>query len=232
MERAGGNAIGKTAPPGRDPAGVAPPDPEAERMLRVDIEGRGIRDERVLRALRETPRRAFVPAGLQAEACGDYPLPIGFGQTISQPYIVAYMTELAAPQPDDVALEIGTGSGYQTAVLAKLARWVYSLEIRSELAAAARERLERLGVANVTLAVGDGYRGWPERAPFDVILVTAAPEAPPDALIEQLKPGGRLVIPVGPEEGPQELELIRKTAEGRISVRRALPVRFVPMVRP
>lgn len=229
MEAAAPNATGNAGP--GDPPGGAPDgaDPDAERMRRRDLEGRGIRDPAVLAALRAVPRRRFVPAALADRAYDDGPLPIGDGQTISQPYIVALMTELAAPGPGDTALEIGTGSGYQTAVLARLARRVFSLEVRPALAAAARARLDALGVANATVRAGDGFAGWPEEAPFDVILVTAAPETVPSALVDQLKPGGRLVLPVGPADA-QVLRRIDRDAAGRVHSRDVIPVRFVPMV--
>lgn len=216
----------------------APREPEAEwtaaraRMVREDIAGRGVRDERVLQAMRAVPRHEFVPADLRRRAYDDRPLPIGGGQTISQPYIVAAMTELARVGPNDVVLEIGTGSGYQAAVLARLARQVYTIEIRPDLAESARARLERLGYANVTVCTGDGYQGWPEHAPFDVIVVTAAPDDLPPELIEQLKPGGRMVVPVGPEDAVQSLRRVEKDDSGALRERDVMPVRFVPMVHP
>jgi protein-L-isoaspartate(D-aspartate) O-methyltransferase len=200
-------------------------------MVRVDIAGRGVRDPAVLRAMREVPRETFVPEGLREEAFADHPLPIGRGQTISQPYIVAAMTEALALRPGDTVLEIGTGSGYQAAVLAALVRHVYTMEALPELAAAAAERLARLGAANVTVRAGDGFDGWPEHAPYDGIVVTAAPEEVPAALVEQLRAGGRLCVPVGPVHGIQELLLVEKSDAGRVSTRRLMPVRFVPMVR-
>lgn len=215
------------------PAGSEPDYAAArERMVREDIMGRGVRDERVLRAMREVPRHEFVPPEFRHDAYADHPLPIGGGQTISQPYIVAAMTELAAVGPNDVALEIGTGSGYQAAILARLARHVYTIEILPELAESARARLERLGFTNVTVRAGDGYQGWPEHAPFDVIVVTAAPEEIPPALLEQLKPGGRMVVPVGPEDAVQSLRLVEKDAAGHIREQAIMPVRFVPMIKP
>jgi len=216
----------------------APRGPEADwaaaraRMVREDIAGRGVRDERVLQAMGAVPRHEFVPDDLRRRAYDDRPLPIGGGQTISQPYIVAAMTELARVGPDDVALEIGTGSGYQAAVLARLARHVFTIEILPDLAASARARLDRLGFTNVTVRAGDGYQGWPERAPFDVIVVTAAPDEIPPALLEQLKPGGRMVVPVGPEDAVQSLRLVEKDGDGVVRERDVMPVRFVPMVRP
>jgi protein-L-isoaspartate(D-aspartate) O-methyltransferase len=206
-------------------------DAAREQMVRKDIEGRDVRDAAVLRVLREVPRHRFVPEHLVRHAYADHPLPIGGGQTISQPYIVAAMTELAGIRPDDRVLEVGTGSGYQAAVLSRLAREVYTIEILPELAASARERLLRLGYTNVTVQAGDGYLGWPEHAPFDAILVTAAPDDVPEPLIEQLKPGGRMVIPVGPTYAVQSLLVVEKDAEGVVRQRNVMPVRFVPLVR-
>jgi protein-L-isoaspartate(D-aspartate) O-methyltransferase len=184
-----------------------------------------------VQALARVPRHRFVPASLQALAYQDTPLPIGHDQTISQPYIVALMTELAEVGAADVVLEIGTGSGYQAAVLAEIAREVYTIEIIEPLGRGAARVLEQLGYDNVTVRVGDGYAGWPERAPFDAILVTAAPEVVPPALIEQLKPGGRLVIPVGAEYATQTLRVLEKTSTGELSATDVLPVRFVPFLR-
>ena len=196
------------------------------RMVHEQLEARGIHDPRVLAAMRKVPRDEFVPASLAPWAYEDAPLPIGHDQTISQPYIVALMSELAALRPDSRVLEVGTGSGYQAAVLAELARDVYTIEIVPELADASRATLARLGYGRVHVRQGDGYRGWPEAAPFDAILVTAAPERVPAPLLEQLAPAGRLVIPVG---GPsQELQVHRRTDHG-IEIDRVVPVRFVPM---
>jgi protein-L-isoaspartate(D-aspartate) O-methyltransferase len=186
-------------------------------------------DERVLRALREVERHRFVPENVQAEAYANRPLPIGHGQTISQPYIVALMTDLVAPRPGDRVLEVGTGSGYQAAVLAELVGEVYSIEIIEPLAEQARERLERLGYDNVTTRLGDGYFGWEEQAPFDAIVVTAAASHVPPPLIAQLKPGGRLVIPVGGRFAVQYLLLVEKTAAGETVTRQVTAVRFVPL---
>jgi protein-L-isoaspartate(D-aspartate) O-methyltransferase len=197
------------------------------RMVETQIVARGVRDPRVLEAMREVPRHLFVDASQRAEAYEDHPLPIPGHQTISQPYIVALMTELLDLQPGETVLEIGTGSGYQSAVLAKLAREVYSIEIVPELAREAAERLKRLGYINVIVREGDGYRGWPEHAPFDAIIVTAAPERIPEPLLDQLAPGGRMVIPVGGFF--QELKVFRKDANGKVSEKDVLPVRFVPM---
>lgn len=186
-------------------------------------------DPRVLKAIEQVPRHAFVPGYEMDYAYDDRPLPIGYGQTISQPFIVALMSDLLATQPHHVVLEVGCGSGYQSAVLSKLVKQVYSIEIVPELAQAARERLAQLGYANVAVRHGDGYRGWPEHAPFDGIIVTAAaPEIPPP-LIKQLKPGGRLVIPLGQPHGRQELMLVEKNMAGEVSLHNSLPVAFVPL---
>jgi protein-L-isoaspartate(D-aspartate) O-methyltransferase len=205
---------------------------ESERlrdaMVRDQIEARGVRDPRVLAALRAVPRERFVPVGERDAAYDDGPLPIGHGQTISQPYIVAIMTELVRPEPGDRVLEIGTGSGYQAAVLAKLVQRVYSIEIVPELASRARSTLSELGVENVEVFVGDGYRGLPEQAPFDGILLTAAPREVPQPLLDQLALGGRLVAPVGGFD--QELRVLERTAEG-VTTETLFPVRFVPLVR-
>lgn len=199
-----------------------------EAMVREQIEARGVRDPRVLAALRAVPRERFVPAAARDHAYDDGPLPIGEGQTISQPYIVAVMTELLRPEPGDRVLEVGTGSGYQAAVLARLVARVYSIELVPSLAQRARDVLAELGLSNVEVFVGDGYRGLPALAPFDGILLTAAPSEVPPALLEQLALGGRLVAPVG--TGDQELRVLERTAEGIVS-ERLFPVRFVPMVR-
>ncbi len=198
-----------------------------DRMVREQIEPRGIRDAKTLAALRRVPRHLFVPEAARDHAYEDYPLPIGEGQTISQPYIVAYMTEALRLRGGERVLEIGTGSGYQAAILAEIAAEVYSIEIVASLAASAAERLAALGYANVRVRAGDGYRGWPEAAPFDGILVTAAPDHVPQPLVDELKPGGRLVIPVGVDA--QELRVLVKRADGGLDEERTLPVRFVPM---
>ena len=203
------------------------PDAARERMVEEQIVARGVSDPRVLRAMRAVPRHEFVPMDARADAYQDRPLPIGHGQTISQPYIVALMTDLAAVRPGDRVLEIGTGSGYQAAVLAEMGAQVYGIEIVEPLATRARETLRRLGYDRVQVRHGDGHRGWPEAAPFAAIVVTAAPPAVPPALVEQLAPGGRLVIPVG--ERDQELQLLVRTPSG-LETRRIVPVRFVPMV--
>jgi len=197
-----------------------------ERMVSTQIEARGITDPRVLAAMRKVSRHLFIPEAERELAYDDGPVPIGEGQTISQPYIVALMTELIRPQPGDRVLEVGTGSGYQAAVLAELAAEVYTIEILEPLALRAASLLRDLGYANVHTRIGDGYRGWPEKAPFDAIIVTAAPGRVPEPLKQQLAPGGRLVIPVG--TAYQELVLITRTASG-FREEAVTPVRFVPM---
>ncbi len=203
---------------------------ERNRMISRQIEARGIDDPQVLSAMRAVPRHLFVPDQYRDQAYDDHPLPIGLGQTISQPYIVALMTQLAAPDPDDVVLEVGTGSGYQAAVLAQLVDTVYTVEILQQLGDQASERFKRLGYANVEPRVADGYYGWEEHAPFDAIVVTAAAEHIPPPLIRQLKPGGVMVIPVGNRFQVQSLMLVEKTKEGKTTSRSLLPVRFVPLV--
>jgi protein-L-isoaspartate(D-aspartate) O-methyltransferase len=200
---------------------------ERERMVRTQIEARGVRDPRVLEALRKVERHRFVPEDLRASAYDDGPLPIGHGQTISQPYIVAVMTELLAPAPGDVVLDVGTGSGYQAAVLARLVKQVYSIEIVPELAEEARARLAALGYANVEVITGDGWKGLPAHAPYDGILVAAAPPEVPQALLDQLAEGAKLVIPVG--DWDQDLRVYERTARG-IDERTVFGVRFVPLV--
>lgn len=192
--------------------------------------GRGIQDARVLAAMRAVPRHEFVPAELRPNAYEDRPLPIGHGQTISQPFIVAFMTEQLRPQATDRVLEIGTGSGYQAAVLAGLVKEIYTIEIVEPLAQRAAADLARLGYTNVFVRAGDGHQGWPEHAPFDAIIVTCAPDRVPGPLVEQLRDGGRMVIPVGPEGGVQELYVLEKRA-GAVRQTAVLPVRFVPMTR-
>jgi protein-L-isoaspartate(D-aspartate) O-methyltransferase len=181
--------------------------------------------------MRDVPRHLFLPAALQAGAYDDGPLPIGNGQTISQPYIVALMTELARPRASDRALEVGTGSGYQAAVLSRLVDRVYTIEIVEPLAREASDRLQALGYSNVVARIGDGYQGWPEEAPFDVIIVTAAAADVPPPLLQQLRPGGRLVIPVGTIAGIQDLRLLEKDMSGRVRSTSVIDVRFVPLVR-
>ncbi|MCS7222309.1 MAG: protein-L-isoaspartate(D-aspartate) O-methyltransferase [Anaerolineae bacterium] len=190
-----------------------------------------ITDARVLDAIARVPRAEFVPEEFREQALLDQPLPIGYGQTISQPYVVALMTQLLALKPEDRVLEIGTGSGYQAAVLAELAREVYSVEMIKPLAEAAQERLQRLGYTNVHILHGDGALGWPEHAPYDAIIVTAAPTQIPPPLIAQLAEGGRMVIPVGPEYSEQTLQLVVKR-RGHVRIQSIAPVRFVPLVSP
>ena len=185
---------------------------------------------RVRAAMGRVERHRFVPAAQRALAYRNHPLPIGQGQTISQPYIVALSADLIAPEPQHVVLEVGTGSGYQAAVLAEMCRTVFSIEILDTLGKEAASRLKSLGYSNIELKTGDGYRGWPERAPFDGIVVTAAAPSVPPALLEQLRPGGRMVIPVGEDGGAQELLLLTKRADGGVERRSVLPVRFVPLV--
>ncbi|MGH8176032.1 MAG: protein-L-isoaspartate(D-aspartate) O-methyltransferase [Steroidobacter sp.] len=218
----------------RDPASAADAEDyaaERERMVSEQIEARGVRDPRVLAAMRKTPRHRFVPENVQASAYRDHPLPIGEDQTISQPYIVALMTELARPARTDRVLEVGTGSGYQAAVLAPLVAHVYTIELEASLAQSAEKVLRELQYENVTTRTGDGYAGWPEEAPFDIIIVTAAPDHVPQPLIDQLKPGGRLIAPVGPTHATQQLQVIAKDSSGKLSTRNVSPVRFVPLRR-
>ena len=207
-------------------------DAARETMVREQIAARGIRDPRVIESMRRVPRHLFVPPADRERAYIDAPVPIGEGQTISQPYIVALMTELVRPQSGDRVLEIGTGSGYQAAVLSGLVRHVYTIELEETLARRAEGVLREQKYDNVTVRVGDGYAGWPEHAPFDIIVVTAAPEQVPQPLIDQLKPGGRLVVPVGPRFTVQQLQLIEKNASGEIHTKNVSPVMFVPLRRP
>ena len=193
--------------------------------------GREQLSERVLAAMNKVPRHLFVPADQQANAYDNRPLPIGNDQTISQPFIVGLMTDLLDLKPGDKVLEIGTGSGYQAAVLGELAKEVYTIEIVGMLAMQSAVRLVKLGYRNVTARGGDGYQGWPQHAPFDAIMVTAAAPDVPPALVEQLKPGGRLVIPVGPQTPGQNLLVIEKGADGKTTTRKVLAVRFVPLTR-
>ncbi len=201
----------------------------AERNRLVDSQLAGeIRHKGVLDAMRRVPRHRFVPESHQAEAYHDTPLPIGLGQTISQPFIVAYMTEVLDPRPTDRVLEIGTGSGYQAAVLAELVQEVYSIELVPALAERARSVLDELGYKNIHTRVGDGYKGWPDAAPFDKIIVTAAPDEVPQALVDQLAPDGIMVVPVG--RGDQIMTILRRTKDGIVR-RETIPVRFVPMIK-
>lgn len=200
-------------------------------MIETQLKSRGIKDPLVLAAMGKIPRHLFVDKSQRDFAYEDGPLPIGFGQTISQPYIVAYMTELLKLKKESRVLEIGTGSGYQTAVLAEIAKEIFSIEIVPDLGKSAAGLLASLKYENVFCKIGDGYGGWPETAPFDGIIVTAAPDHVPPALIDQLKPGGRLVIPVGITDNAQMLELIEKKSAGDLSRQKTLPVRFVPLTR-
>ena len=201
-----------------------------EQMVSEQLEGRDIFSAAVLDAMRKVPRHVFVPDEYKSWSYSDQPLPIGEGQTISQPYIVAYMTQELQIKPGDRILEIGTGSGYQAAVLAELALEVYTIEIVESLGKAAAQRLKRLGYENAKVRVGDGYNGWPDAAPFDAIMVTAGAEELPEPLIEQLAEGGRMIIPIGPHGGVRQLTLIRRK-KGKYKSEKLMPVRFVPFVR-
>jgi protein-L-isoaspartate(D-aspartate) O-methyltransferase len=201
-----------------------------EAMVRIQIAARNVTDSATLRAMGSVRRHLFVPEASRADAYDDRPLPIGYGQTISQPYIVAYMTAAVLPRRDHRVLEIGTGSGYQAAVLAAIVQKVFTVEIVPELGSAARERLKDLGCRNVEVRIADGYHGWPEQAPFDAIVVTAAAEYIPPPLVQQLKDGGRMIIPVGSPFFVQTLMLVEKT-EGEIRTTQLMPVRFVPFRR-
>ncbi|MCF8041601.1 MAG: protein-L-isoaspartate(D-aspartate) O-methyltransferase [Desulfarculaceae bacterium] len=200
-----------------------------KQMVARQLASRDIRDQQVLAAMGRVPRHEFVPFKMRGQAYGDHPLPIGQGQTISQPYIVAFMSQAVRVKPGDKVLEIGTGSGYQAAVLAAMGAKVYSVEIIPELAQRAGTLLKRLGYA-VHIKVGDGNFGWPQEAPFDAILVTAAARHVPPKLVEQLKPGGRMVIPVGPGAWAEELVLVTKDSQGKVKKRSLMAVRFVPLV--
>jgi len=202
---------------------------KVEAMVAEQIEARGVKDEKVLQAMGKVPRHKFVPENLIPHAYEDSPLPIGFGQTISQPYIVALMTELLEPEGRDKVLEVGTGSAYQAAVLSEIVNEVYTIEIFEELGTSAKERLEDLGYDNVKVKIADGYYGWPEYAPFDAIIVTCAASYIPPPLIQQLKEGGKMCIPVGSVFWAQNLMLVEKK-NGKIVSRNILPVRFVPML--
>jgi len=214
------------------PKGSSEADFEMLRKLMVEVQlaGRDINNPRVLDAMAAVSRHEFVPEPMRRFAYADEPLTIGYGQTISQPYIVAFMTEQLDPKPGDCVLEIGTGSGYQAAVLSRLVARVYTIEIIKLLAMRAEADLKRLGYNNVKVLAGDGYRGWPEYAPFDAIIVTCAPDSIPQPLLDQLKDGGRMIIPVGSPGCHQELRLLEKHGTG-IVTRTVLPVRFVPMTR-
>jgi protein-L-isoaspartate(D-aspartate) O-methyltransferase len=198
-------------------------------MVATQIVERGITDPAVIQAMQQVPRHLFVPEDYRKSAYADHPLPIGHGQTISQPYIVAFMTQTLHLSPEDRVLEIGTGSGYQAAVLGEIAEDVYSIEIVEALGKQAERILEELGYANVHIMIGDGYKGWPEKAPFDAIIVTCAPERIPAPLVDQLREGGRMVIPVGREGAIQKL-VVGTKVEGRLETEEVMLVRFVPMV--
>jgi protein-L-isoaspartate(D-aspartate) O-methyltransferase len=202
---------------------------QRQRMVEKQLKFRGIKDERVLAAMAKVAREEFIPVDARPSAYEDGPLPIGYDQTISQPYVVAFMTEQLRPKPSDRVLEIGSGSGYQAAILAELVADVYTIEIVKPLAKSAEATLQRLGYNNVHIKAGDGYKGWPEEAPFDAVIVTCAPEKVPQPLVDQLKEGGRMVIPVG-ERFAQQLYLLEKK-DGQLKKSVTLPVRFVPMLR-
>lgn len=206
------------------------------RMVKEQIDWRnvggsrkGVKDKRVLEAMLSVPRHKFVPEELRRLAYDDQPLPIGYDQTISQPYIVAYMTELLEPEKEHVALEVGTGSGYQAAVLSEIVKNVYTIEIIPELGKEARERLKSLDYENIKVKIADGYYGWEEHAPYDIIIVTAAADHIPPPLVKQLKPGGKMCIPVGGRFSVQNLMLIEKNKDGKITTKSVMPVRFVPL---
>jgi len=204
---------------------------QRDRMVAEQIQARGVQNPEVLKAMRVTPRHLFVPEPMRPQAYQDSPLPIGNGQTISQPYIVAIMTELLEPARTQKVLEIGTGSGYQAAVLSPLVKQLFSIEIVPQLAKESSDLLKKLKYTNVAVRAGDGYLGWPEEAPFDRIIVTAAPPEIPKALLDQLKPGGKLVAPVGESVLEQNLVVVEKSADGKLRRRSVFPVRFVPMVK-
>jgi protein-L-isoaspartate(D-aspartate) O-methyltransferase len=225
-----GDPASKSPAGDRTRSGDSAADKARRRMVEEQLRGRDIRDERVLAAMGKVPRHLFVPGAYAAMAYEDTPLPIGEGQTISQPYIVALMTQEAGPRPSDRVLEIGTGSGYQAAVLAELAGRVYTIELIGELGRRAAALLERLGLGNVRCRIGNGYLGWPEAAPFDAILVTAAADVIPSRLVDQLKPGGRLVMPLGPQGEVQDLIRLDKLADGTTRTTSITAVRFVPLV--
>ncbi len=205
------------------------PDSMRAKMVETQLIYRGIKDERVLSAMRTIPRHRFVPQRIEHRAYEDNALPIGEEQTISQPYIVAYMTEALKLSGGEKVLEVGTGSGYEAAVLAEMGCEVYTIEIIPELTQTARRQLDEAGYGQVHTRTGDGYFGWPEEAPFDAIIITAAPQKVPVALLDQLKPGGRMIVPVGPEYGVQNLLRLTKTQEGRVATDTLIPVVFVPM---
>lgn len=204
---------------------------ERTKMVAWQIRARGIKDPRVIKAMQSVPRHLFIPKDLRLHSYEDTPVPIGSGQTISQPYIVAFMTELLKPNENDTVLEVGTGSGYQAAILAEIVKQVFTIEINEELGLQAKERLKEIGYTNIDVRIGDGYNGLPDEAPFDAIIVTAAPTHIPQPLVNQLKPGGRMVIPVGPSYETQSLILITKKEDGGIWKETITLVRFVPLLR-
>ena len=201
-----------------------------QAMIENQIIDRGVSDERVIKAMNDVPRHLFVKESLRDLAYADGPLPIGHNQTISQPYIVAYMTEILQPDTHHIVLEVGTGSGYQAAILSKLVNHVYSIEIIPELGKEATSRLDKLGYDNVTVKIGDGYNGWEEHSPFDRIIVTAAPEQIPKKLVDQLKSGGLMVLPVGKTSFGQDMRVVKKDRTGQVTTQETIPVRFVPMI--
>jgi protein-L-isoaspartate(D-aspartate) O-methyltransferase len=225
------SAVHGLAAVGNPPLAGDGPSDAAERLhlrrAQLEAPGRDLRHEPVLAAMERIPRHSFLPTQLRPLAYADRPLPIGFGQTISQPYLVAFMTSALDPEPGHRILEVGTGSGYQAAILSCLVREIYSIEIVEPLALRAREILSQLGCRNVQIKIGDGYQGWPEAAPFDAIIVTCAPDHLPKPLAGQLKEGGRMILPIGPA-GEQTLRLVKKI-NGQIQIKTCLPVRFVPM---
>ncbi|WP_189603007.1 protein-L-isoaspartate(D-aspartate) O-methyltransferase [Salinimicrobium marinum] len=202
-----------------------------QQMVSQYLASRGISDKATLEAMRNVERHKMVPEAMREHAYEDRPLPIGNGQTISQPFMVAYMTQAIEPNPDMKVLEIGTGSGYQAAVLAEIVDKVYTIETVEDLAENARNKLNEMGYENIHFRIGDGYHGWEEHAPFDAIIVTAAPENIPPKLIEQLKTGGKMIIPVGPISSTQQLQLVEKRKDGKINTKNLFPVRFVPFTR-
>jgi protein-L-isoaspartate(D-aspartate) O-methyltransferase len=204
---------------------------ERKRMVDRIRDYYGLDDKRTLDAMLQVPRHWFVPENMQSPAYADGPLPIGHGQTISQPFIVAFMTSILKLDPNDVVLEVGTGSGYQAAVLTEFTPHVYSIEIVTPLAETAKKTLEQRGYKTVQTRCGDGYQGWPEHSPFDAIIVTCAPDHIPAPLLEQLKPDGKIIIPVGDEYGIQDLFLVTKGENGKVSKKSMMPVRFVPLIR-
>lgn len=201
-----------------------------EQMVKTQIISRGITNRDVIEAMLKVERHKLVPENMRTNAYSDSPLPIGGGQTISQPYIVAYMTDILRPKPGMTVLEVGTGSGYQAAVLAEIVEEVYTIEIVAHLGLRAKKALKAMGYDNIQVKIGDGYQGWPEKAPFDAIIVTAAAEKIPPPLIAQLKDGGRMIIPVGPSSDAQQLMLVEKS-KGKTKISKMLPVRFVPFTR-